>query len=62
MFSKGSRFYRKVGFGLGPDEDIPDDRLSWAVEQVSGIPPLIWPGEIRSVDKICCAISAIIRE
>ncbi len=52
MFSKGSRFYRKVGFGLGPEEEIPNDRLSWAAEQVSGVPPLIWPGKIRTVDKM----------
>ena len=52
MFSKGSRFYRKVGFGLGPDEKIPDDRLSWAAEQLLEIPPLIWPGKIRTVDEM----------
>jgi uncharacterized protein (DUF1800 family) len=52
MFAKGSRFYRKVGFGLGPDEEIPDDRLSWAAEQLLEIPPLIWPGKIRTVDEM----------
>ena len=48
----GSRFYRKIGFGLRPGEDIPKDRLNWAAEQVSGIPPLIWPGKIYSVDEM----------
>ena len=48
----GSRFYRKIGFGLRPDDDIPKDRLGWAVEQVSVIPPLIWPGKIYNVDEM----------
>ena len=52
MVSVGGRFYRKVGFGLRPDEDVPKDRLGWAAEQVSGIPPLVWPGKIYSVDEI----------
>ena len=52
MGSTGGRFYRKVGFGLRPDEDVPKDRLGWAVEQISGIPPLIWPGKIYSVDEM----------
>jgi uncharacterized protein (DUF1800 family) len=38
-----NRFFRKVGFGLSPQEDIPADPLAWAVEQVTKIPPLIWP-------------------
>ena len=52
MVSVGGRFYRKVGFGLRPDEDVPKDRLGWAAEQVSGIPPLVWPGKIYSVDEM----------
>ena len=52
MVSTGGRFYRKVGFGLRPDEDVPKDRLGWAVEQISGIPPLVWPGKVYSVDEM----------
>ena len=52
MVSTGGRFYRKIGFGLRPDEDVPRDRLGWAVEQISGIPSLIWPGKIYSVDEM----------
>lgn len=52
MISSGSRFYRKVGFGLRADEDVPTDRLGWALEQVKDIPSLIWPGQIRSVDEM----------
>ena len=27
-------FFRKVGFGIGPDERVPDNPLSWAQNQV----------------------------
>ena len=26
-------FYRKVAFGLGPDEKVPSDPLIWATSQ-----------------------------
>lgn len=42
-----SRFYRKVGFGLRPDELLPANRLQWAADQIETIPPLIWSGEQR---------------
>ena len=28
-------FYRKVAFGLGPDEKIPSDPLTWATSQIT---------------------------
>jgi len=41
-------FFRKVGFGLGPDETIPADPLSWAQAQCAEPQPLIWPGRLFS--------------
>ena len=34
-------FYRKVGFGLGPDDEIPENPLDWAHTQVEDIPNLM---------------------
>ena len=28
-------FFRKVAFGLGPDEQIPSDPLNWAQSQIT---------------------------
>ena len=41
-------FFRKVGFGIGPDEQVPDDPVSWAQNQVDKVPPLLWDKPIRS--------------
>ena len=41
-------FFRKVAFGIGPDEEIPDNPVSWAQNQVDEIPPLIWDKPLRS--------------
>lgn len=41
-------FFRKVGFGLGPDEAIPADPLSWAQAQCETPQPLSWPGRLFS--------------
>ena len=30
-------FFRKVAFGLKPDEQIPSDQLNWAKKQVETI-------------------------
>ena len=38
-------FYRKVAFGLKPDEKIPSDPLAWAQKQVETIPELNWKGK-----------------
>ncbi len=42
------KFFRKVGFGIGPNEKVPNNPLSWAQNQVDKIPPLIWGDTIRS--------------
>ena len=39
-------FYRRVGFGLSPSETQSDDLLNWALDQVSLVPKLLWPGSI----------------
>ena len=41
-------FFRKVGFGLGPEDKIPDNPLSWALKQVDKVPPLVWDKPIRT--------------
>ena len=38
-------FFRKVAFGLKPDEQIPSDPLAWAQKQVDTIPELNWKGK-----------------
>ena len=39
-------FFRKVGFGIGPHEDVPDDPLQWAKSQLQDVPELSWPHQI----------------
>ena len=41
-------FIRRVGFGLRPDEDMPEDPLNWAKSQMNVSPKLIWPGKLYS--------------
>ena len=41
-------FFRKVAFGIGPNEDIPSDPLNWALNQVGEIPDFSWKGKIYS--------------
>ena len=38
--------FRKIGFGLGPDEKIPSDPLKWALGQLDEVPPFVWQGNI----------------
>ena len=38
--------FRKIGFGLGPDEKIPSDPLKWALNQLDKIPPFSWQSNI----------------
>ena len=45
-------FFRKVSFGIGPNETVPDNPLSWAQNQVDKIPPLIWGDTIRSGEEM----------
>ena len=39
-------FFRKVAFGLGPDEKVPSDPLEWAKNQLNEIPEFSWEGKI----------------
>ena len=42
-------FYRKVAFGLKPDEKVPSDPLTWATSQISDkIPEFSFKGKIYS--------------
>mgnify|MGYP001403598634 CR=1 FL=1 len=39
-------FYRKIGFGIKLDEEIPPDPLKWAQEQLDNVVPFAWEGNI----------------
>ena len=39
-------FFRKVGYGIGVNEDVPNDPLTWALDQVKDVPEIIWKGKI----------------
>ncbi len=41
-------FFRKVAFGVGPNEQAPSDPLKWALDQVNDVPELSWKGKIYS--------------
>ena len=41
-------FFRKVAFGIGPNEQAPADPLKWAIDQVNDVPDLSWKGKIYS--------------
>ncbi len=41
-------FFRKVAFGIGPNEQAPSDPLKWALDQVNDVPELSWRGKIYS--------------
>ena len=45
-------FFRKVAFGIAPDETVPDNPVSWAQNQVDKMPPLIWDTKIRSGEEM----------
>ncbi len=41
-------FFRKVAFGIGPNENVPNDPLKWALNQVDQVQELSWEGKIYS--------------
>jgi uncharacterized protein (DUF1800 family) len=43
-------FFRKVAFGLSPDDVIPTDPLTWAQNQFDTVPEILWPNEVESLD------------
>lgn len=45
-------FFRKMGFGLGPDDDVPSDPVAWAEAQIETVPDLTWPGEIPTAQQL----------
>ena len=48
MIEKNSKnsFFRKVAFGLSPNQDLPSDPLKWAQQQVENVPQISWPDKI----------------
>ena len=45
-------FFRKIGFGLAPNDDIPSDPIAWAERQVEMPAKLTWPGKIYSEQEL----------
>ena len=45
-------FYRKVGFGLAVNDDMPNDPLKWAISQLEKVPNLNWKGPIYSLEEM----------
>ena len=45
-------FFRKVGFGLSVDDEVPREPLSWAIEQIKSLPKLNWQGPIYSLKEM----------
>jgi len=45
-------FYRKVAFGIGPNQTIPADPLKWAQAQLDDVPALTWEGNIPTGDEL----------
>ncbi len=41
-------FYRKVGFGLSLQDEVPQDPLKWAFNQLDQVPLFTWEGTIFS--------------
>ena len=41
-------FFRKVAYGISPNENVPSDPLKWALGQLNDIPDLSWKGIIHS--------------
>ncbi len=40
------RHFRKVAFGLGPNQDIPSDPVAWAQAQLDTVPDMTWPNPL----------------
>ena len=45
-------FFRKVGFGLGPNDEIPSNALIWATSQFDKVPEILWQKNVLSVDEM----------
>ena len=45
-------FFRKMGFGLGPGDDIPADPVAWAEKQVETVPDMSWPSDIPTAKEL----------
>ena len=45
-------FFRKVGFGIGPNEQVPVNPIDWAQSQVDKVPPLVWGEPVRTGEEM----------
>ena len=41
-----------MGFGLGPDDEVPTDPVAWAETQVESVPEMSWPGDIPTAKEL----------
>ena len=39
-------YFRKVAFGIGPEQSVPLDPVAWAKGQVHEVPTLAWDGPL----------------
>ena len=44
-------YLRKVAFGIGVDESIPNDPLVWAQNQFDAVPDFIWEKKLPTLDE-----------
>ena len=42
-------FFRKVGFGLGQQDEVPGDPLNWAQSQLNVVPEFIWKDNLPNL-------------
>jgi uncharacterized protein (DUF1800 family) len=47
----GEQFSRRVGFGLGVNDQAPADPVSWAAQQAAQAPPLFFKGQLPTTAK-----------
>ena len=45
-------FFRKIGFGLALNEEVPADPVKWAEQQVEKPADLTWPGKIPTAKEL----------
>lgn len=45
-------FFRKIAFGIAPNQSIPTDPIAWADRQVEIVPPLSWLGPVPTAKEL----------
>ena len=45
-------FYRKIGFGLSANDNVPKDAIKWATDQIKAMPESTWNGPKYSLKEM----------